>query len=110
MSNPTNLLFLGAGASYGSERDKSLVPPLGNNLFDALVEFEPKLWKQIPDDVACVYRNDFEKGMLELNTKMPHALPVVQRSMAAFFFRYAPMASSLYLRFAKRIQSSSWKG
>jgi hypothetical protein len=110
MSNPEHLLFLGAGASYGSETDKSLVPPLTSDLFDQLLQFDGNVWGQVPDEIAKVYRNDFEAGMLGLAAKMPHALPVMQRSMGAFFFRFAPTPSSQYIRLANKMKSCSWNG
>jgi hypothetical protein len=110
MANVEHLLFLGAGASYGSETDKSIVPPLAADLFDALLKFEPNVWGQVPDDIAKEYRRDFEGGVLALAEKLPHALPIAQRSMAAFFYRFGPTANSLYARLAQRIAKSGWKG
>lgn len=104
------LLFLGAGASYGSEADKSLVPPLAASLFKELYAFEANVWGKIPAPVAEALRADFENGMLELYARAPHALTVAQRSMAAFFYRYAPSATSLYRRIAKRIIETDWTG
>jgi hypothetical protein len=104
------LLLLGAGASYGSEPDKALVPPLASQLFDALLKFEPNLWNQVPEDIASLYRADFEQGVLELSKKVRGALGPTQRSMAAFFYRYGPTKDSLYCKLAKRIQSRKWDG
>jgi hypothetical protein len=105
-----HLLFLGAGASYGSEADTSIVPPLAKELFDELKKFEPNLWGKIPDKIADTFRADFEKGMLSLAAEMPHALTVTQRSMAAFFYRYAPTPKGLYGRLADRIKRHNWTG
>ncbi len=110
MSNPRHVLFLGAGASYGSEVDKSLVPPLGATLFAELLRFESNVWGQIPDDIAATFHSDFESGVLALNARMPHALPVAQRSMAAFFYRYAPTSRNLYVKLAKKIRAAAWQG
>src|SRR5918999_5626046 len=110
MGNPEHLLFLGAGASYGSETDKSRVPPLAANLFDELLEFDANTWRQVPDGIARVYRSDFEAGMLELAARHPHALTSVQRSMAAFFYRFGPTPASLYVKLAKNIKLGGWKG
>ena len=110
MSTFKPLLFLGAGASYGSESDTSIVPPLAADLFDALKKFEPNVWGQIPKDIADVFQTDFEKGMLSLAAEMPHALTITQRSMAAFFYRYAPTHQGLYDRLASIIKRQDWKG
>src|SRR3954453_21004112 len=106
----SNLLILGAGASFGSETDKGLVPPLAANLFDALMKFEPPLWKQVPKDVADQYRKDFEQGWLALAAKMPGMQTPAQRSMAGFFYRYGPTTDSLYVNLAKRIKKAQWGG
>lgn len=110
MSNSNHLILLGAGASYGSEPNKSIVPPLALDLFDKLLEFRPSLWRQIPSDIAAIYREDFEAGMLAVADKMPHALSFIQRSMGAFFYRYGPTPSSLYTKLAKQIRLSQWNG
>lgn len=110
MNPRRQLLFFGAGASYGSTQDKFSVPPLGADLFNQLVEFDGRTWKQLPDEIADIYRKDFEAGMLALSNKMPHALTVFQRSMAAFFFRFGPTPSNLYVKLGKAIRSAAWRG
>lgn len=104
------LLLLGAGASYGSESDKSLVPPLSANLFHELERFEPALWKIISKDVADQFVRDFEQGWLALAEKMPGAQTHAQRSMAGFFFRFGPTKDSLYRKLARRIEKAKWSG
>lgn len=105
-----HLLFLGAGASFGSHPEKSNVPPLGADLFDELSRFDKSTWSLVPPEIQSVYRDDFEKGMLALNERLPHALTIVQRSMAAFFFRFAPTPSNLYVKLAKGIKATEWTG
>lgn len=48
--------------------------------------------------------------MLALADKMPDALSVIQRSMGAFFYRYGPTSSSLYIKLARQINLSKWNG
>ncbi|GAG42134.1 unnamed protein product, partial [marine sediment metagenome] len=39
-----------------------------------------------------------------------HAMPVLQRGMAAFFFTFMPTENNLYHILAKRIKESDWRG
>jgi hypothetical protein len=110
MSAPQHLLFLGAGASFGSETNKAIVPPLAADLFDALLKSNPNVWQQVPQNIANTFRSDFEAGILMLAEKMPRALPVIQRSMAGFFYGFSPTTSSLYVRLAERLSKRSWNG
>ena len=103
-----DLIFFGAGASFGSE--PSGMPPLGAALFDSLRQFNPDGWGKIIDPLAKKFRADFEAGMVELSTSQPHALPPLQRAMAAFFFGFAPTGRSLYVELAQRIRTRSWTG
>lgn len=110
MSNPEHLLFLGAGASYGSESDKSIVPPLGSHLFNELLKFDNNIWGKLSNEIANLFREDFEAGMRRIAAINPHALTSLQRSMAAFFYRFGPTPSSTYVRLAKIIKFGAWNG
>lgn len=56
----SELILFGAGASYGSKnRD---VPPLGDELFLALQQFNPDGWGSLSPSLAGKFRGDFEKG------------------------------------------------
>ena len=108
--NPKQLLLLGAGASYGSEEDNSIVPPLAASLFDELARFEPQVWRKLPNEIQEAFRVNFENGILRLADTLPHALPVTQRTMAAFFFRYGITRNSLYVKLGRRMLESKWRG
>ena len=103
-----NLIIFGAGASIGSEENN--MPPLGNRLFDELVTFSPNGWGNIPEDLAKIFQNDFEKGMEELSVKYPDSMTQIQSVMAKFFFRYRPTTSSLYVKMAEKIKENQWDG
>ena len=103
-----NLLLFGAGASIGSERRGG--PPLGSSLFDALVKFNPPGWGAVKSGFGLAFTKDFEAGMAKLATENPHALPLLQRAMAAYFFNFQPTAESVYLRLAVRLRASKWPG
>jgi len=101
------LFLFGAGASYGSQADG---PPIGSQLFDALRHFNPTGWGQLPADMANLFRGDFERGMARVAETNSHAMPILQRAMAAFFFGFVPRMSSLYIRLAQRIRHHHWHG
>ncbi len=103
-----SVILFGAGASYGS--DNMGIPPLGPNLFDALVSFNESGWGQIPSDLADNFRGDFEEGMRILSKSHPHSMPPLQRALAAYFFNFVPQPSNLYRELARRILKSNWNG
>jgi hypothetical protein len=103
-----NLILFGAGASYGS--DNIGTPPLGSDLFDALVSFNQSGWGQIPSNLKDNFRHDFEEGMRTISRSNPHWMPPLQRAMAAYFFNFVPQPGSLYRKLASRILKSSWDG
>jgi hypothetical protein len=60
--------------------------------------------------MAACFRDDFERGMIQLAEKNSHAMPVLQRAMAAFFFKFVPTTSNLYFQLAQRIRARRWRG
>lgn len=102
------IFLLGAGASFGS--DVVGTPPMGGTLFDALRAFNPAGWGQLPTDLASLFRSDFERGMAQLAEVNPHAMPILQRAMAAFFFEFKPRPSNLYVELGKRMRLRGWSG
>jgi hypothetical protein len=104
----TNVILFGAGASFGSA--SSNVPPLGVTLFSELQKFNPQGWGRLPDNLSSSFEQDFEKGMTELAQWNSHAMPILQRAMAAYFFNFYPSPSNLYVELGKRIRNTKWKG
>ncbi len=102
------VILLGAGASYGS--DTANTPPLGDDLFRALRTFNPPGWGTLPADMADRFAGDFEAGMTAVAEHNPHALPPLQRAMAAYFFNFVPRVSNLYVKLADRMRQSGWVG
>jgi len=100
-----NLIIFGAGASYGS--DSNNIPPLGSDLFPSLQKFNPDGWGKIDGDLAKSFQSDFEAAMLLLNS---HALPPLQRAMAAYFFQFQPTQNSIYYKLANLISQKLWEG
>lgn len=103
------VIFFGAGASFGSD-DKSLTPPLGAYLFDALAKYNSNGWGKIVGSLARKFREDFETGIVKLSQSNSHALPPLQRAMAAYFFNFLPRTTSLYYSLAEKIKSTNWDG
>lgn len=103
-----NLLVFGAGASFGS--DSVGVPPLGDGLFEALRSFDPKAWGALPSELARKFDGDFERGMQLVSDQYSEARGPLQRAMAAYFFRFEPQPSSLYVALARRIKQNGWRG
>jgi len=103
-----NILLFGAGASYGSNNGN--VPPLGDDLFFALQEFNPPGWGSLPASLSSEFHGNFENGMTKLSQNHSHAMPVLQRAMAAYFFNFLPTANNLYRVLAQRIKTSGWNG
>ena len=103
-----NLILFGAGASFGSTLQ--LPPPLGANLFAELRQFNPSGWGALPPNLANHFQADFERGMSELAKESSHNMPILQRAMAAYFFKFLPTNDSLYVKLAYRIKQSNWTG
>ena len=104
----TNLIIFGAGASYGSDINNT--PPLGSNLFSALCDFNPLGWGALSRDLANIFNNDFEAGIVKLFRQNPHSLPVLQRAMAAYFFNFLPHQNNLYIKLSQKIKNTNWDG
>jgi hypothetical protein len=104
----SNVILFGAGASFGSKNNN--VPPLGDELFYALQSFNPPGWGSLPPSVAEIFHGDFERGMVSLSKTQSHAIPVLQRAMAEFFFNFTPTENNLYRLLAKRIKANNWQG
>lgn len=104
------LIIFGAGASYGS--DNYNMPPLGSSLFFELQKFNHDGWGSINGNLAEIFVNDFEAGMVKVSEINSHALPVLQRAMAFYFFRFHLnlRKSNLYVKLAKLIANNYWNG
>lgn len=104
----SSVILFGAGASYGSNNRN--VPPIGDDLFFALQQFNPTGWGSLPSSITQEFQGDFENGMTKLSQTHSHAMPILQRAMAAFFFNFIPTENNLYHILAKRIKESDWRG
>jgi hypothetical protein len=129
-----NLLFIGAGASYGSSNNKEIVPPLGEKLFDELKKYcDQTSWNNIPNEYQKIFTNQgFEIGMAsiidkcyELETILLKTNDVESKNeyskinkgwlnycMAVYFSQFKPENDNLYRLLAAKIHSkkNSWNG
>lgn len=96
-----NLIFFGAGASFGS--DKSNVPPLGSALFAELQRHSPSTWGLISQTWAQNFQQDFEQAMSQFIAQGHFAAPL-QWAMADYFYKGFPISNTnLYITLLKDI-------
>lgn len=105
----TDFVFIfGAGASYGSDTEGT--PPLGDDtLLSALRAFNPDGWGALHENLVERFLGDFEAGMRHLSEVQAHAMPPLQRALAAYFFRFVPRRSNLYIALASKIRECPQK-
>lgn len=65
---------------------------------------------KLPEKLAQMFKEDFEKGMARVPEFNAHWMPVLQRAMAAYFFNFTPSPSNLYRHLAARIRTVDWDG
>ncbi|WP_293797016.1 hypothetical protein [uncultured Pantoea sp.] len=85
----SNLVLLGAGASYGSGDVYPYPPPLGNKLFERLEELG-KSASRVPDAIKSKFKVNFEQGMLEYFEWAHRYTMDFQRELAAYLAQFSP--------------------
>lgn len=100
------LFVFGAGASCDAD-EIAKNPPLGNKLFDELVNFDSHHWGNIKPHVAEVFKSDFEMGSQCLTIDQKTEIVELHKSMARYFFGFEPSTSNLYSTLIKRIKNSN---
>ena len=99
-----NIVFFGAGASYGSSNAST--PPLGPDLFPALQRHDPSSWGRLATPWPAEFSVDFEKAMATFIAVGLFAAPL-QWAMADFFFKKFPIdETNLYIRLLQDIAHS----
>lgn len=95
-------LLFGAGASFGAELHKP-VPPLGNYLFDKLVELGGA-FAELPDDIKQEFRlHGFEKGMLSIPNDSRVINPL-QKEIAKYLSSFKPSNENAYVRLFRSLR------
>jgi len=115
--NNNSLILFGAGASYGS--DSYGTPPLSADLFSSLRRFNPEGWGRLDTALDELFIADFERAMErlpELASSITYGmwktdlLFPLQKVMGLYFFTFIPDTTNLYVRMAKKIRASGWRG
>lgn len=98
------ILFLfGAGASFGSEPRELPKPPLGDDLFDKLVELGG-VASDLPVEAKDVfYESGFETGMAALALNHENKIESFNREMCQFLGQFTPSANSNYISLLKKL-------
>jgi hypothetical protein len=97
----SNVILLGAGASFGSEPTIP-TPPLGPGLFAALHELGGAA-AEVPSHIEIVFRRDFEEGMALYYDYTNRNTLRFQRELAAYLAAFQPTGDSRYCRLLRAI-------
>ncbi|EOX6074806.1 hypothetical protein ACYAXZ_18610 [Klebsiella pneumoniae] len=102
----TSHILFGAGASYGSENDTTITPPLGDNLFDKLVS-RNGIATDFPQEIKKVfYKQGFEYGMnavIETYKKGNYKTVIAfQRELAEYLLQFTPTNGNLYRKVLRK--------
>ena len=99
------LVLLGAGASHGSEPDRSnKTPPLGDRLFEELCKLGG-IASRLPEDFKTIFEQGFELGMWAFNNRMNVGLQAFHREMSSYLADFAPTPDSHYIGLLKLLRS-----
>ena len=84
----TNLVFFGAGASYGCRGVQPYQPPLGDKLFKKLKEDYPNSWGRLPEYLHLHFEGNFELGMEMVVEFHLETVTELMRDMNHFFLQF----------------------
>lgn len=119
MTSPVkSLVLFGAGASFGADNSPGAPtgPPLGKDLFAALVNDACPTWRSVPESFIPMFEKGFEYGMKALLEDPEQMAFQLRRDLelAVYFARFRPrFDTSLYGRFAAAVAAArkqSWSG
>lgn len=83
------VLLFGAGASFGAGAVLPHAPPLGSQLYPALVRAYPNAWGSLPADAAAVFANQgFEPGMAFVWQRYSQFVSVLQKAIGHYFAQF----------------------
>lgn len=91
----SSVFLIGAGASFGSGPCTPENPPLGTHFFE---EFKKMggVAATVNDELAELFKSDFEKGMDEFFEKRNTDVTPFLRDMAKYFCQFEPLQGNLY--------------
>lgn len=90
------VVLLGAGASFGSVGVEPYAPPLGNGLFNDLVE-RGGVASTLPQYIKQLFEANFEVGMAEYFKYSNGNIMTFQRELAYYLASFEPTDSNIYL-------------
>jgi hypothetical protein len=83
------VLLFGAGASFGAGGIVPHAPPVGGQLYPALIRAYPKLWEALPADASRVFAvQGFEAGMAYIWQRYSQSVNILQKSVAHYFAQF----------------------
>jgi hypothetical protein len=96
----STVFLIGAGASFGSGPCSPHNPPLGNNFFE---EFQKMggVAATVSDDLADLFKLDFEKGMDRFFAERNSDVTPFLREMAEYFCKFEPLEGNIYVELIK---------
>lgn len=74
------------------------------------MSINPAGWGKVSGEYPGLFKTDFEAGMQHLANSGSYDIALLQRAMAAYFFNFQVGKASLYIKLAKSIQESTWRG
>lgn len=98
----SRVVFLGAGASFGSVDASPSVPPLGDGLFDALAS-RKGLAASLPEDLKTKFRTNFEAGMAAFYEYSDGDVMRFQRELACYMAEFEPGPANAYVRLIREL-------
>ncbi|EOV6248516.1 hypothetical protein ACN93M_002623 [Vibrio parahaemolyticus] len=96
------MIFLGAGASFGSEGKEHQTPPLGDGLFDELEKLGGEA-ASIPDNIKSTFKDNFETGMAEYSEYKKGNIMSFQRELASFLASFQPSPNNVYIQLIRAL-------
>ena len=84
--------------SYGSIDVNPYSPPLGNDLFLKLNEFEPHLWSRFPPEIERLFNLNFERGMDEIWCKYSTYTADLMQSLGRYFSGFTVGRENLFYK------------
>lgn len=90
------VVFLGAGASYGSRGIVPYNPPLGRNLYEELERMYPSEFEAISKAIGRENISDFEAKMHHISDSKKFNMVVLNAMIAVYFSKFRAVKNSTY--------------
>ena len=97
------MVLLGAGASYGSKNVEPSPPPLGNKLFEELVEKGGEA-ASMPEFLKEKFQSNFEERMAAYFEHTQGDIMTFQRELAEHLASFKPLDGNVYIDLIKSLK------